>query len=610
MSGLGGTLERGTSEPGGLSEQTVGGQPTNAVLMRTALVARLPARVLIPGWAFPLPGLPAAWPPRTLLRPHRNTCSGRGDREEERGLGRAAPGGHEGAASRCACSPFCIKLQLGAGARASWLSFPLPCASHFWIPARCASSRAPFGSFRTWCLPRAPGAPGRVSLLVCPRPSPEPGGRPGAPEIMEERTSCFSSTTLFRQEGVGGITYRIPALLYIPPARVLLAFAEKRSTVDDTDALYLVLRQGQMVGHSVQWGPQVSLTEATLPGFRTMNPCPVWEQKSGRVILFFICVRNHVTEQRQIYSGKNAARLCFVSSEDHGLSWSQIQDLTEEVVSEEIEHWATFAVGPGHGIQLQSGRLVIPAYAYHLSRWSCLGPPFWRRVRPHSLMFYSDDLGATWKHGQLIEPRPTIECAVAEVTNSNGCPVLYCSARTPGKCRAEALSTDLGEHFEKPFLVRELHEPPRGCQGSVVSFRPRRGLQEDEAPDGGSGLSSQPASPGSTPDPEHNSRRPPSSWLIYSHPTSKRCRVNLGIYLNQAPLEATLWSQPWIFHRGPSGYSDLAALEEGLFGCLFECGEKHEYEQITFRMFTDQELLSHIQDNCLGSERASHSNVD
>ncbi|XP_068926954.1 sialidase-3 isoform X2 [Petaurus breviceps papuanus] len=430
---------------------------------------------------------------------------------------------------------------------------------------------------------------------------------------MEERTSCCSSTTLFHQEGVGGITYRIPALLYIPPARVLLAFAEKRSTVDDTDALYLVLRRGQRVDHSVQWGPQVSLMEATLPGFRTMNPCPVWEQKSGRIFLFFICVRNHVTEQQQICSGKNAARLCFVSSEDHGRSWSQIKDLTEEVIHEEVEHWATFAVGPGHGVQLQSGRLVIPAYAYHSSRWACLGLPFRCRARPHSLMFYSDDLGATWKHGHLIQAGPTIECEVAEVMNSNGLPVLYCSARTPGRCRAEALSTDMGEHFEKPSLVRELYEPPHGCQGSVVSFRPRRGLQEDEALNGASGLSSQPASlVSSTPEPEQNICRPLSSWLLYSHPTSKRRRVNLGLYLNQAPLEAAHWSQPWILHRGPSGYSDLAALEEGLFGCLFECGEKHEYEQIAFHMFTDQELLSHIQDNSSGSssERASHSDVD
>ncbi|XP_074160175.1 sialidase-3 isoform X2 [Sminthopsis crassicaudata] len=409
-----------------------------------------------------------------------------------------------------------------------------------------------------------------------------------------EPSRC-STTTLFRQEGVGGITYRIPALLYIPPARVLLAFAEKRSSVDDTDALYLVLRRGEKVDHSVQWGPPEPLMSATLPGFRTMNPCPVWERKSRRVFLFFICVRNHVTEQRQICSGKNAARLCFVSSSDHGRSWSPIKDLTDEVIGEEVEHWATFAVGPGHGVQLQSDRLVIPAYAYHFSRWHCLGTFFRSRPRSHSLMFYSDDLGATWKHGQLFQSGVTTECEVAEVMNSNGLSVLYCSARTSGRCRAEAFSTDLGEHFEKPSFVQELHEPPHGCQGSVVSFRPRRGLLQEEAP----AISSHPKSLVSTLGPEQ-SLTPPSSWLVYSHPTSRRHRINLGIYVNQAPLEAARWSQPWIFHRGPSGYSDLAILEEGWFGCLFECGEKHEYEQIAFSLFTDQELLSHTGEKCSG----------
>lgn len=28
--------------------------------------------------------------------------------------------------------------------------------------------------------------------------------------------------------------------------------------------------------------------------------------------------------------------------------------------------WATFALGPGHGIQLRSGRLLVPAYSYHI----------------------------------------------------------------------------------------------------------------------------------------------------------------------------------------------------------------------------------------------------
>ncbi|XP_074072977.1 sialidase-3 isoform X2 [Macrotis lagotis] len=422
---------------------------------------------------------------------------------------------------------------------------------------------------------------------------------------MEEKSLCSSAVTLFHQEGVKGVTYRIPALLYIPPAQVLLAFVEKRSTKCDTDALYLVLRRGQKVNQSVQWGPQESLVEATLPGFRTMNPCPVWEKKSGRVFLFFICIRNHVSEQQQICSGRNAARLCFVSSSDHGRSWSQIRDLTEEVIGDEVERWATFAVGPGHGIQLQSGRLVIPAYAYYISGCHCLGCPFSCNIKPHSLMFYSDDLGATWKHGQPIHCGETLECQVAEVMSSDGCSVLYCNSRTHDKCRVEALSLDLGEHFLKPSPVPKLKEPYHGCQGSVVSFRTMRGLQGEEAPDdvGNSSVSSQLESLVNTPGPEQNGSQS-LSGLLYSHPTDKRHRKNLGVYMKEGYLEDVIWSDPFIIYKGPSGYSDLAVFETDSFGCLFECGEITEYERVDFLVLSSQDIPR------LNQERANHFNVD
>lgn len=73
--------------------------------------------------------------------------------------------------------------------------------------------------------------------------SPPPPPPPGSPLV-------FLRETLFRQ--VSGVTYRIPALLYIPPAATFLAFAEKRSSARDEDAKYLVLRRGRRLGSSVE----------------------------------------------------------------------------------------------------------------------------------------------------------------------------------------------------------------------------------------------------------------------------------------------------------------------------------------------------------------------
>lgn len=52
-------------------------------------------------------------------------------------------------------------------------------------------------------------------------------------------------TILFEKEPTG-ITYRIPALIYLRHCRTFLAFAEKRSSPSDHDAKVLVMRRGAM----------------------------------------------------------------------------------------------------------------------------------------------------------------------------------------------------------------------------------------------------------------------------------------------------------------------------------------------------------------------------
>lgn len=69
---------------------------------------------------------------------------------------------------------------------------------------------------------------------------------------MEEAPSCSLSSTLFQQDEQDGVTYRIPALLYLPPTHTFLAFAEMRTSRRDEDAAYLVLRRGVLKGRSLQ----------------------------------------------------------------------------------------------------------------------------------------------------------------------------------------------------------------------------------------------------------------------------------------------------------------------------------------------------------------------
>ncbi|XP_074154019.1 sialidase-4 [Sminthopsis crassicaudata] len=462
-------------------------------------------------------------------------------------------------------------------------------------------------------------------------------------------------TVLFEREE-GGVTYRIPALLYVPKKATLLAFAEERFSPDDSHANVLVLRRGAFYKTYVEWGAMRVVKTASLEEHRSMNPCPVYDELTGTVFLFFIAVLGNTPESFQIMTGKNAARLCYVTSSDGGLTWSTVTDLTEQVIGSVIEDWATFALGPGHGIQLRSGRLLVPAYTYHIDCKECFGKIC--KTTPHSFTFYSDDHGRSWQFGDFIPNLKTGECQLVSVDEEDGSNILYCNARSPLGCRVQALSMDDGAAFFPGQLVRKLVESNRGCHGSIVGFpapligsssqcllqgeswfiggcdyshfqqklrilqkhqeksvrniavpsakwtsqcHPPSRISEESpssAADSGQVLSGSVFQP-STP-------FQPPTWVLYSHPTSHRSRVNLGVYLSTFPRNADSWTEPWVIYEGPSAYSDLAAIElpfsepstPGIpaitFACLYESGARFAYEEISFCLFTLSEVIENI----------------
>lgn len=388
--------------------------------------------------------------------------------------------------------------------------------------------------------------------------------------------SLSSAFTLFESIQPGPV-YRIPSLLYLNSHQVFLAFAEKRTSSSDVDAKILVLRRGKFQDGSVEWDESVELSTAVKSGYRSMNPCPVYERMKQVVYLFFNCVEEGVNECSQVLWGRNAARLCYVTSQDAGLTWGQVTDLTESVIGEEVRHWGTFSVSPGHGIQRVCGTLIVPAYAYIIRNRCCLIPPGFF-TKPRTFYLYSEDGGERWSVGEPVSRCGTGESEMAEITVSYGNRVLYCNARTvarPLSCRrpsrVEAVSLEPGR-FEIVHSARQLPESDSGCQGSVLSF-------------------SCPASDR-------------LSWLLYAHPVGSgkdrwwrhcRNRTNLAFYLNRRPLEQRHWEGPWVVQPGPSGYSDLAYLDQAsTFACLHECGDRQPNERIDFRLFSIDDVLRNI----------------
>ncbi|KAJ8410698.1 hypothetical protein AAFF_G00186550 [Aldrovandia affinis] len=423
-------------------------------------------------------------------------------------------------------------------------------------------------------------------------------------------------TVLFRKEP-SGVTYRIPALLYLPVSNSFLAFCEERLSPADSQAHLLVLRRGIFYRNYVEWEDMRVLDSARLQGHRSMNPCPVYDEFTNTVFLFFIAVLGNTTEAFQLVTGKNVTRLCYVSSHDQGQTWSTVTDLTKNVIGDTIKDWATFALGPGHGIQLKSGRLLVPAYAYHIDCKECFGQLC--MTKPHSFCFRSDTHGRSWRFGEAVPALDSVECQMVSVDEEDGGNVLYCNARSPLGCRVQALSLDDGAVFQDGQLVPKLVEPPHGCHGSVVGFPAPLRLPRDRrtpplSPCGSASAHSKHwalCAPPSRAEPRPAKNFLPPTWVVYSHPSWPNARRDLGVYLSLFPRDPDSWSEPWVIYNGPSAYSDLAYLELPFpetppvtaFACLFENGSRTAYDEISFSIFTLYELIDNIPRKKPGSGR-------
>ncbi|XP_053567408.1 sialidase-4-like [Bombina bombina] len=415
-------------------------------------------------------------------------------------------------------------------------------------------------------------------------------------------------TVLFEREK-NGVTYRVPALLYIPRWSIMLAFAEERLSADDAHANLLVLRRGTFYRNYVEWEDMHAVEKACLPDHRSMNPCPVYDDFTGQLFLFFICVLGRTTESYQIVTGNNLARLCYVTSTDQGRNWSDLTDLTDEVIGESLKDWATFALGPGHGIQLKTGRLLVPAYTYHISCRNCFGKLC--QTTPRAFAFRSDNHGQSWMFGELIPNLQTVECQLVSVDEEDGSNLLYCNARSSLGYRVQALSYDDGAVFQPGQLVEKLMETANGCHGSVIGFPAPLGflsrfmfshsekILKLENIQMWTEILSRTKLDFQVP-----------TWVLYSHPTNARSRVNLGVFLSPYPKDADSWTGPWVIYEGPSAYSDLAYLELPpgeadlpesppviAFACLYENGLISPYEQISFSIFTLYEVIQSLPPN-------------
>jgi sialidase-1 len=318
--------------------------------------------------------------------------------------------------------------------------------------------------------------------------------------FAQEQTDVFIS-------GEGGYhTYRIPALI-VTGKGTLLAFCEGRKTsASDAGDIDLLVKRSTDEGAT--WSDSEIAHEEGGDAENTIgNPCPIVDTSPSVAHLLFT---------------RNNERIFYTSSDDDGNAWAAPIEITN--VLEDFDFpWTRVGTGPGHGLQLSSGRLIVPVWLNERIGYNY-----------RSSVIYSDDGGATWHAGGLVGPEvaDTNECMAVEMSDGT----IYLNMRAKdSNSRTVAWSEDGGVTWSAP--LSDVGLPDSVCQASV--------LRVDER-------------------------------VLFTNPSGPG-RANLLV--RESDDGAKTWHIPRTIHDGPSAYSDLAISRDGeTVFCLYECGATGPYE--------------------------------
>ena len=347
-----------------------------------------------------------------------------------------------------------------------------------------------------------------------------------------------------RRAGDDGVAvYRIPGLVATPRGTLIAVYDQRMRGWADLPA-DVRIGMSRSTDKGQTWAPMRTILDMgehdKFKGNGAGDPCAWVDPRSGTI--WVAALWSH-GDRGWRGSGPGltpdeTGQWLLVRSTDDGLTWSAPTNITRQVKRPD---WRLLLQGPGRGIAMQDGTLVVPAQFKDAANV------------PHATLMSSRDGGATWAIGTGAEPRTT----EAQVVELAGGALMLNMRDDRGGSRSVAVTRDLGRTWTAhPSSRRALPEPV--CMASLIRLWAHENIAG-------------------------------RNLLLFSNPAvDKAPRRRLTIKVSAD--EGLSWPEAYhtLLDEGVSaGYSCLTAVDRESVGILYEGSAAH----LVYQRFTLRDLL-------------------
>lgn len=354
----------------------------------------------------------------------------------------------------------------------------------------------------------------------------------------DDQAPFLEKSDLFNAGSDGFAAYRIPGIVVTSKGTVLAYCEARKYDRRDFGEIEVHLRRSTDGGKTWEPARQIAHLGERIEG----NPQKETDGEHEQTVNNPVAIVDHVTGTIEFLYCINYARCFSIRSMDDGQTWSDPVEITDvfEPFREKYD-WKVIATGPGHGIQLRNGRLVVPIWVAYGEKGD---------HKPSAVAtIYSDDHGKTWQAGDIAVPNEgeftdPNETILTEL--SDGRVMLVARSVSNPNRKITSVSPNGATNWSQPTFHPELWEPI--CMASVVSYPSEPGTLIFSAP--------------------HSLARDESGKEI---PAGRGKRENLSIKLSRD--DGQTWPLNKTLESGPSAYSDLAVLPDGTILCFYENGK-------------------------------------